>query len=567
MKTTKQTPMRHVLAAIVVVLLAMGLAPMAAWATSGDLTAGSGLQAQDEAPAITVHMTISDKGTLALAHQEITVPDINKDGKITVDEALQVTHEQYCPTGKEGYAAPGGWVTKIWGIDTSAVMCYGNDVAYNDSLDKDVISAGDELVAMIFKDDTGWSDHYSYFDKKHVATDPGKEITLKLSAVAWGAPMIAPNVQIGTWKDGKFTAIKGKVTGEDGTVSLAFDEPGSYVVSASGTVNDGGDCPLSAPCTVVTVAADPIKVYMTVSNKGTLALAEKIVTVKDLNKDGIISVDEALQATHAKYCKGGYATTQSSYGLQVIKLWGVESTNVTFFKNDKLFMNNVGQEPVANGDLISANIQKDDKNYSDHYAYFNKKIVNAKVGNKFSLKLSAVAWGEPMVAPNVQVGIWKDGKFKAIKGAVTDKNGKVTLSFDKTGTYVVSAKGSITDQTENACPLSAPACIVKVKAKATNTMNVTVTNKVVKATKVNKKAVTVAPIKVTKAQGAVAFKVTKVTTKNAKKYLKFSKKTGKVKVKKGTPAGTYKFNVKVTAKGNANYKAKSVTKAVTIKVA
>ncbi len=39
-----------------------------------------------------------------------------------------------------------------------------------------------------------------------------------------------------------------------------------------------------------------------------------------------------------------------------------------------------------------------------------------------------------------------------------------------------------------------------------------------------------------------------------------------MKVKKGTKAGSYKIKISVKAAGNSTYKAKTVTKTVTIKV-
>ena len=35
-----------------------------------------------------VYVTVSDRGELAMAYEEITVSDINRDGKLSVDEAL-----------------------------------------------------------------------------------------------------------------------------------------------------------------------------------------------------------------------------------------------------------------------------------------------------------------------------------------------------------------------------------------------------------------------------------------------------------------------------------------------
>ena len=57
------------------------------------------------------------------------------------------------------------------------------------------------------------------------------------------------------------------------------------------------------------VAADPAKVYVTVNNAGHLELVSGEVTVTDIDADGVLTYDEALQAAHAAYCAGGYATT------------------------------------------------------------------------------------------------------------------------------------------------------------------------------------------------------------------------------------------------------------------
>ena len=98
-------------------------------------------------------------------------------------------------------------------------------------------------------------------------------------------------------------------------------------------------------------------------------------------------------------------------------------------------------------------------------------------------------------------------------------------------------------------------------AKANNPMAVKAVAKTVKAKKVKKKKQTVAGcVKFTKkAQGKVTYK--KVS--GAKK-LSINAKTGKITVKKGTKKGTYKIKVRVTAAGNANYKA--ATKTLTLKV-
>lgn len=95
---------------------------------------------------------------------------------------------------------------------------------------------------------------------------------------------------------------------------------------------------------------------------------------------------------------------------------------------------------------------------------------------------------------------------------------------------------------------------------ASNPMKVTTKTKVVKYNKVKKAKQTVAPITVKKAVGKVTYK----KLSGSKKLL--LKANGKIVVKKGTKKGTYTAKIKVTAKGNANYKSASKTVKIKIKV-
>ena len=98
----------------------------------------------------------------------------------------------------------------------------------------------------------------------------------------------------------------------------------------------------------------------------------------------------------------------------------------------------------------------------------------------------------------------------------------------------------------------------KIK-KGNNTAKIT--NKTVTVDDVEKKDVTVNPLKVKKANG----KVTYVKTSGNSNFT-INKKTGKVTVKKGTPAGSYTIKIKIKAAGDKNHKAKTKTVAVRIKV-
>lgn len=155
---------------------------------------------------------------------------------------------------------------------------------------------------------------------------------------------------------------------------------------------------------------------------------------------------------------------------------------------------------------------------------------------------------------------------KAVTPVVTVKAGSTTLRKDadytvsyasgrkNVGTYKVSVtlKGNYKGSG------SASFSIVK----AANPMTAKAVARAAKYSDVKKKAVVVAcPLKVSKAEG----KATYAKASGSSSALTIDKTSGKVTVKKGTKKGTYTIKVKVSAAGNANYKAGSKT--VTCKVA
>ncbi len=101
-------------------------------------------------------------------------------------------------------------------------------------------------------------------------------------------------------------------------------------------------------------------------------------------------------------------------------------------------------------------------------------------------------------------------------------------------------------------------------AKYANTLTVKGKTATFKAKSLKKKAQTIdvkKALAVSKAQGKVTY-----AKKSGNKKITVNKKTGKITVKKGLKKGTYKVYVKVTAAGNAYYKASAKTVKVTIKV-
>lgn len=235
--------------------------------------------AGDDATGITVYMTVSDKGTLAAANDNtvmlnkpVTVTDINNDGKLTVDEALTAAHNAY--NQNDGYAVGDYGVTKLWGISTSNVLFFVNNVGLASGVTADTVSNGDSLVASVNSDNQYYADWYTYFGAKEKQVSTDQEFTLNLKGHLGMAytdedktDVAVSNVKIGLWKDGKVEQLGDKKTDENGDVTLSFDTEGVYYVTASGTVSDEVtdyssypdiknvtvDCPIIAPGCIVTV--------------------------------------------------------------------------------------------------------------------------------------------------------------------------------------------------------------------------------------------------------------------------------------------------------------------------
>ena len=185
-----------------------------------------------------VYVTIAN-GELKIANDEVTVKDLNGDGKFTIDEALYAAHEAYYEGGAaKGYASEmteyGLSLTKLWGVQNGGSYGYYVNNASAWSLG-DEVKAGDFINAFVYQDTKTFSDTYCYFD--HNFSDIGGclydyytlyGVYFDENYTAYSAPIADAIITV----DGKETNIK---TGKDGSVdglSIPFGESGTYIVSA-----------------------------------------------------------------------------------------------------------------------------------------------------------------------------------------------------------------------------------------------------------------------------------------------------------------------------------------------
>jgi len=242
-----------------------------------------------------------------------------------------------------------------------------------------------------------------------------------------------------------------------------------------------------------------ITVYVTVSNQGTIAsgsdtahtvMADVPVTVPS-NGETKATVDAVMQAAHSIYCPDGYTTSNTAYGVSVTKLWGIQTTNTLFFINGTGLTKDVGTDKVADGDHVTASVNKDNTYYADWYSGFNTSAKTVAVGESFTLTLSGylgMAYTEagktPAALSGISVGTVSSAGFTALDNKTTGADGTVALSFDAAGTYLVSASGTVSGEVTDYsaapveglyptktvdCPIIAPACVVTVQAPSVTT--------------------------------------------------------------------------------------------------
>lgn len=199
-------------------------------------------------------------------------------------------------------------------------------------------------------------------------------------------------------------------------------------------------------------------VYVTVSNKGTVAVAQQKVTVKDIDGDNALTVNDALYAVHEAKYKGGADAgynyyTHKDYGLSLGKLWGDSSGNFGYYLNNASCWSLA--YTVKDGDYLTAFIYSDGKYFSDVYCFFEANTVNAEKGEEIALTLKGAGYDamwNPITVPVKGATITVNGEATGVK---TDANGNATISIDKNGTYVISAVSS--SQT-----LVPPVCVAKI---------------------------------------------------------------------------------------------------------
>lgn len=168
-----------------------------------------------------------------------------------------------------------------------------------------------------------------------------------------------------------------------------------------------------------TEPAKDATVHMTIGIRGSLAkakdgsvMAEREVTVKDLNSDGILTYDEALTAVHDEYYEGGSAgyetgKAEDTGSLYIGKLWGISEDAYGWWKDDELCTDL--EEAVHTGDELTAFVYKDTEKRSDGYTKFAKAAYTIPVGTSKHLDCYKAAYED--ILDEYQFSLFRGGKL------------------------------------------------------------------------------------------------------------------------------------------------------------
>jgi len=199
-----------------------------------------------------VFVSVSNKGTLVLAHEKILAIDKNEDGKTDIDEVLSAAHEAKYEGGAEaGYVSYmheqfGMSLGTLWGDTSGAFGYYKNDASAWSLLDE--VLEGDHVYAYVYADATYYSDSYAFFDVTTASVAENGEIELTLNGAGYDEswnPVTLPVAGATVTIDGIETDY---VTDAEGKVTIYLEEAGVFVISAKSAT-----ATLVPPVCVITV--------------------------------------------------------------------------------------------------------------------------------------------------------------------------------------------------------------------------------------------------------------------------------------------------------------------------
>lgn len=247
--------------------------------------------------------------------------------------------------------------------------------------------------------------------------------------------------------------------------------PGTYYVWADGGygMENPGDivsAPALATITVTAPApdpADPIDVYVSITDEGEVVMAKDKITVTDRDASGDFTVDEVLYAAHETAYAGGAATGYGSamgdYGLYITKLWGNTSGNYGYWLNDASCWN-LGETVKADDSLVAFVYQNTE--VWDSYSKFSQDSYTAMAETATTVTLEKAgydaSWNTVFARHKGATIKVYDGDFKELATTaykvVDNGDGTYDVTVNNIGTYTFVAYDNATPIVPAICTLT-----------------------------------------------------------------------------------------------------------------
>ncbi len=430
------------------------------------LTMLVGLMPVLAADEISVFVSVSAQGAPALTKDgepavlmEVRIPEGS-----TVEDAIIAAHETYCPDGAVGWEkAESDWgmsMVKIWGSYDGVGAFYVNGVMPMMQSWDITATDGDYVDLVLYGPD--WSDSYAQFDRRTDILAAGEEVTLTLTHdvfdenwVASAEPLAGAAVKT---TDGKVLGT----TDAEGKITLSFPEAGTYLVTAASE-----DTVITAPIfaayvgpamVIAPAPAEDVTVYVSVSAQGAPALTKDggPASQLEVTVPGGSTVEDAIIAAHEAYCPAGaegWQKAESDWGMSMVMIWGSYDGVGAFYVNGTMPWVQSWELTAADGDYVDLILYGED--WSDSYACFDLRTADANTGEKLTLTLTHDVFDENWVASPAPLA---GAAVKTADGTVlgvTDAEGKVSVSFNTAGEYLVTASSED-------FAITAPVCLVTV---------------------------------------------------------------------------------------------------------
>ena len=208
------------------------------------------------------------------------------------------------------------------------------------------------------------------------------------------------------------------------------------------------------------LAADDITVYVSVSDQGSIGVTKDggPAALLEVTVPEGSTVEEAIIAAHTAYCPAGtegYQAIMTDAGLWMVMLWGKDEGVGLFCINGETAMATADTITAQDGDFIDLILYGDTEFWSDCYTRFDKYTVAAAPGEAIDLTLRYDGYDADWNLSTVALAGAAVKLADGTKLGTTDAEGKIALTFNKAGTYLVTA----------ACEdmaITAPVCIITV---------------------------------------------------------------------------------------------------------